>query len=42
MQDKLDLLLYQQQHREYKDKVVVSIDSDGDLCLYAVGSNEDK
>lgn len=42
MQDKLDLLLYQQQHREYKDKVVVSIDSDGDLCLYEVGSNADK
>lgn len=42
MQDKLDLLLYQQQHKEYKDKVVVSIDSDGNLCLYSVGNNEDK
>lgn len=42
MQDKLDLLLYQQQHKEYKDKVVVSIDLDGNLCLYSVGNNIDK
>ena len=42
MQDKLDLLLYQQQHKECKDRVVVSIDSNGNLCLYSVGSNEDK
>lgn len=42
MQDKLDLLLYQQQHKEYKDKVVVSTDLDGNLCLYSVGNNIDK
>ena len=42
MQDKLDLLLYQQQHKEYKDKVVVSIDLDGYFCLYFVGNNTDE
>ena len=42
MQDRLDLLLYQQQHKEYKDKVVVSIDLDGNLCLYSVGNNIDE
>lgn len=42
MQDRLDLLLYQQQHKKYKDKVVVSIDLDGNLCLYSVGNNIDK